>query len=164
LQVNLKTLLLYHDSKSSQNMKPSEQTIQQIERFIKKVEQKFPATADPVLTDIHVRVAQDSGDMIAYDDDDNEITRCVVEQWIDSKDDDFYNQVAAVLRSELKKQHESIDAMSLMKPFSFVLEDEDKENLSELYLADDDTVILGGDIMKGLDADLDNFFDQLMKE
>ncbi|MDD6438296.1 MAG: hypothetical protein PUG09_09580 [Prevotella sp.] len=145
-------------------MKASEQTILQTERFLKKVEQKFPPSADPVLTDIHVRVAQDTGDMIAYDDNDDEITRCVVEQWIDAKDDDFYQQVAEVLRQEMKKHHACIDSMSLMKPFSFVLEDEDKENIAELYVADDDTVIIGGDLMKGLDADLDHFFDDLMKE
>lgn len=145
-------------------MKASEQTILQTERFLKKVEQKFPPSADPVLTDIHVRVAQDTGDMIAYDDNDDEITRCVVEQWIDAKDDDFYQQVAEVLRQEMKKHHACIDSMSLMKPFSLVLEDEDKENIAELYVADDDTVIIGGDLMKGLDADLDHFFDDLMKK
>ena len=60
-------------------------TIQQVERFIKKIAQKFPAQPsneeNAVLTDIHVRVSQDSGELLAFDDDDTEITRCVVEQW-----------------------------------------------------------------------------------
>ena len=68
-----------------------EQTIQQVERFIRKVAQKFPAQLseedNTVLTDIHVRVSQDSGELLAFDDEDNEITRCVVEQWIDNKDE-----------------------------------------------------------------------------
>ena len=51
-----------------------------------------------------------------------------------------------------------------MKPFSLVLEDDDKEPVGELYLADDDTVIIGGDLMKNLDADLDSFLDNLLKE
>ena len=51
-----------------------------------------------------------------------------------------------------------------MKPYSFVLENEDKETIAELYVADDDTVIIGGDIMPGLDKDLDNFLKHLMKE
>ena len=66
-------------------MEMTEQTIQQIERFLKKVAQKFPqAEGDETsaLTDIHVRVSQDSGELLAFDDDDQEITRCVVEQWI----------------------------------------------------------------------------------
>ena len=52
-------------------MKPSEQTTQQIERFLKKIELKFPANEDTSLvTDVHIKVSQDSGEMVAFDDDD----------------------------------------------------------------------------------------------
>ena len=71
-------------------MKASEQTIQQIERIVRKIGQKFPTTDTPtILTDIHLRVSQESGELLAFDDDDNEITRCVVEEWIENKEDDF---------------------------------------------------------------------------
>ena len=52
--------------------------------------------------------------------------------------------------------------MGIMKPFSFVLENEDHESLAELYLSDDDLVIIGGDLMQGLDDDLDNFMKDLL--
>ena len=62
-----------------------EQTMQQIERFLKKIAQKFPSTQEPiVMTDIHLRVSQFSGDLMAFDDEGNEITRCVVEEWIET--------------------------------------------------------------------------------
>ena len=145
-----------------------EQTIQQVERFIRKVAQKFPAQLseedNTVLTDIHVRVSQDSGELLAFDDDDNEITRCVVEQWIDNKDENFYDEVAKTLRDVMRKNSETIDNLGILKPYSFVLEDDDKENLGELYLADDDTIIVGGDLMENLDSDLDSFLDDLLKE
>ena len=145
-----------------------EQTIQQVERFIRKVAQKFPAQLseedNTVLTDIHVRVSQDSGELLAFDDEDNEITRCVVEQWIDNKDENFYDEVAKTLRDVMRKNSETIDNLGILKPYSFVLEDDDKENLGELYLADDDTIIVGGDLMENLDGDLDNFLDDLLKE
>ena len=145
-----------------------EQTIQQVERFIRKVAQKFPAQLseedNTVLTDIHVRVSQDSGELLAFDDEDNEITRCVVEQWIDNKDENFYDEVAKTLRDVMRKNSETIDNLGILKPYSFVLEDDDKENLGELYLADDDTIILGGDLMENLDSDLDSFLDDLLKE
>ena len=54
--------------------------------------------------------------------------------------------------------------MGIMKPFSFVLEDEELNTIADLYMADDDTVIIGNDLMTGLDEDLDSFFDKLMKE
>ena len=108
-------------------MKATEQTNQQIERFLKKIAQKYPSCPEPsVLTDIHFRVSQDSGELLAYDDDDEEITRCVVEQWIDNKDENFYDEV--------------------------------------IYLADDDTIIIGGDLMEGLEKDLDSFLDNLLKK
>ena len=145
-----------------------EQTIQQVERFIRKVAQKFPAQPsdedNTELTDIHVRVSQDSGELLAFDDEDNEITRCVVEQWIDNKDENFYDEVAKTLRDIMRKNSETIDNLGILKPYSFVLEDDDKENLGELYLADDDTIIVGGDLMENLDSDLDNFLDDLLKE
>lgn len=145
-----------------------EQTIQQVERFIRKVAQKFPAQLseedNTVLTDIHVRVSQDSGELLAFDDEDNEITRCVVEQWIDNKDENFYDEVAKTLRDVMRKNSETIDNLGILKPYSFVLEDDDKENLGELYLADDDTIIVGGNLMENLDSDLDSFLDDLLKE
>ena len=143
----------------------TEQTILQVERFLRKVAQKFPESEETsVLTDSHVRVSQDSGELLAFDDDDQEITRCVVEQWIDNKDENFYDEVAKILRNIMRKNAELIDNLGILKPYSFVLEDDDKENLGELYLADDDTVIVGGDLMEGLDSDLDHFFNDLLKE
>ena len=54
--------------------------------------------------------------------------------------------------------------MSILKPFSFVLEDDDKESLEELYLVDDDTAILNEELMTGLDKELDEFLDKLLKD
>ena len=59
--------------------------------------------------------------------------------------------------------HEVVDNLGIMKPYSFVLENDDRESVGELYVADDDTIIIGGDLMEGLDQDLDSFFDSLMK-
>ena len=146
-------------------MKVTDQTIQQIERFLKKVVQKYPATEEAeLLTDIHVRVSQESGDLMAFDDEDEEITRCVVEEWIENKDDNFYENITNILRLELSKNKDSIENLSIMKPYSFVLEDDDKENIAELYVVDDDTVIIGGDLMEGLEEDLDQFLNNLLKD
>ena len=146
-------------------MEVTEQTIQKIERAVKKIAQKFPANEEPtIMTDIHLLVSQESGELLAFDDDENEITRCVVDQWIDNKEDNFYDQVTSILRAVLESQRETIALMSLLKPFSFVLENDDKETIAELFVSDDDTVIIGGDIMPGLDKELDSFLSDLLKE
>ncbi len=148
-----------------QMMKTTELTSQQIERFIKKISHKFPSADEAsVMTDIHLRVTQDSGEMMAFDDDDQEITRCVIEEWIENKDEQFYQTVTTILRKELTVHHDVVENMSILKPYSFVLENDDKENVAELYVVDDETVIIGGDLMEGLDDDLDKFFNKLFAE
>ena len=143
----------------------TEQTQQQIERFLKKVAQKFTANdCDMPMTDIHLRVSQDSGDLMAFDDSDDEITRCVIGQWIDNKSDNFYQETVCILRSEINRIKDVIENMSIMKPYSFILEDDDRNNISELYLVDDDIVIIGGDLMHDLDKDLDSFLNDLLNK
>ena len=146
-------------------IKPSEQTIQQTERFIKKIAQKFPQQEEAsTVTDIHIRVSQESGEMLAFDDDDNEITRCVVEQWIGNADDDFYDGVERILQNTIGTLSAVAENLGILKPYSFVLESDEREPVGELFVADDDTVIIGKDLMEGLEGDLDSFLKHLLDE
>jgi hypothetical protein len=146
-------------------MKATEQTLQQIERAIRKIAEKYPTSEEAsVLTDIHIRVTQETGELMAFDDDDNEITRCIIEQWINNTDDDFYEQIVSIIRRSLDAQKALVDNMGILKPYSFVLEDDDKESVGELYLVDDDTVIIDTELMADLDKDLDEFFNKLLKD
>jgi len=146
-------------------MKATEQTLQQVTRALRKITEKFPAADEAAkLTDIHLRVNQETGELTAFDDDDQEITRCIVEQWIDNKDESFYKDITATLRSVINKRKQDVEAMSILKPFSLVLENEDHENVAELYVVDDDTVIIDEELMAGLDKDLDDFFKKLLKD
>ena len=139
--------------------------LHQIERAIRKIAEKFPASDETsVMTDIHIRVAQETGELVAFDDDDNEITRCIVEQWIDNKDDDFYDQITPIIRRSIDRQKALAENMGILKPYSFVLEDDDKENIAELYIVDDELAIIDTELMAGLDKDLDDFFEKLLKE
>jgi len=146
-------------------MKATEQTMQQLERALRKVADKFPTDKEAsMLTDVHLCVTQDTGELLALDDDDKELTRCVIEQWIDNKDDDFYTAITPVLRKCLEKNKDIADNLSILKPYAFVLEDDDRETVAELYVVDDDTVIIDSELMEGLDKDLDSFFENLLKE
>ena len=146
-------------------MKATEQTLQQIERIIRKTADKFPTDPNTsVMTDIHVRVYQDSGELITYDDSDEEITRGLVEQWIDNTDDDFYSAIPPIIRKCIEHQKELVENMGIMKPFTFVLENDEKEPIEELYIVDDDLVIIDDDMMQDLDKDLDEFLDNLLKD
>lgn len=81
--------------------------------------------------------------------------------------DDFYKEVEPVLRSILAglKDAGMLDKLSLMKPFSFVLVDDEKETVAELLLIDDeDTLLLSDELLKGLDEELDDFLKKLLEE
>lgn len=145
-------------------MKATQQTIQQIERAIRKVAEKFPPTDDLVLTDIHLQVKPDSGELLAYNDDMDELTRVVVEQWIESSEENFYDEAAAILKQCLAHLRPEIDKMSILHPFSFVLIDDERETLYDLYLVDDDAMILDTELLKGLDQELDDFLAKLLAE
>ena len=59
---------------------------------------------------------------------------------------------------------EAWENVSILKPYSFVLVDDDKETVSDLYLVDDDTMIVDGELLKGLDEDLDGFLKKLLAD
>ena len=146
-------------------MKANQQTILQIERTLRKVVAKFPEDADPIMTDIHLLVSNYTGEIRTYNDDDEELDRCVVEEWIKSPEEDFYDSIAPVLRSCVQNMRPVIEKMSILQPFSFVLIDEDHETLQDLVIIDsDETVVLDGNLLEGFEKDLDSFLEQLLSD
>jgi len=146
-------------------METTELTLQQVNRAIQKIAEKFPPSQEAtLLTDIHICVSQDTGELLVFDDEEREITRCVVDEWINDKRDDFYDQVATILRKALSSHSELIDTMSILKPYAFVLENDERDEQHELYVVDGDTVILDPIMMEDLDKELDTFFEELLKD
>ena len=145
-------------------MKATEQTIQQLDRALRKTAEKFPSTEEASqMTDLHIRVTQETGELMVFDDDDRELMRCVIEQWIENRDDTFYDDVAAALSDAIQREKDLLEGLSILKPYSFVLENDESEHIQELYVVDDDLAIvpLSGDSLEG---DLDDFLDNLLKE
>ena len=101
---------------------------------------------------------------MVFNDDDVELTRCVVEEWIDNKDDDFYEAVQPILKKAIAALSDTLDNLNILKPYSFVLIDEDRETVADLYLVDDDTLIIDSDLMKGMEEDLNAFLENLLKK
>ncbi|MGN1375332.1 MAG: hypothetical protein ACI4V5_02130 [Prevotella sp.] len=146
-------------------METTDITITQIERFIRKIAQKFPCVEEPsVMTDIHLVVSPDSGELMAFDDNDDEITRCVVDEWINCLDDNFYDTAASLLRRQLTRLADVADNLGILKPYSYVLETDEHEHISELYATDSDMQVIGGDLMEGLEDDLNKFLNSLFEE
>ena len=72
-----------------------------------------------------------------------------------------------MLHSELTalKEEGIFDNLNLLKPYSFVLVDDEKETVADLLLIDDeDTLLLSGELLKGLDEELDAFLKDLLEK
>mgnify|MGYP006874651690 FL=1 len=139
----------------------------QIQRALRHVAERFPKESEPVLSDIIIRVFPHSGELKFYDDDERELMRIVIEEWIHgSRDEHFYEKVTPIIRNAISQvRKEVVDQMSLLRPYTFVMQDEDGDTLTDLYIVDDnETTILSGSLMEGIDEDLEAFFNELMKD
>ena len=146
-------------------MEATQQTQQQIERAITKVVGKYSQLEEPVLTDIYIQVKQESGEILVYNDDDVELRGCVIEEWIGNTQEDFYSQIVPVLSQCISNMRSVVDSMQIMRPFSFVLIDEEHETVQDIiYIDNEETVILDGKLLKGKDKELEEFIRNLLED
>ena len=148
-------------------MNMSEQSRASIVSALKTALCRYASEGDEtVVTDIHLQPNSESGELIIFDDDDQELSRTIINEWVEYESDDFYTVVEPILRAEVEALKESgkLEKLCLMKPYSFVLVDEDKETVAELLLVDEDeTLLLNDELLKGLDEELDAFLKDLLE-
>ena len=148
-------------------MKMSEQSRASIVSALKTALCRYTSEGDEtVVTDIHLQPNSESGELIIFDDDDQELSRTIINEWVEYESDDFYTVVEPILRAEVEALKESgkVEKLCLTKTYSFVLVDEDKETVAELLLVDeDDTLLLNDELLKGLDEELDAFLKDLLE-
>ena len=90
----------------------------------------------------------------------------LIEEWSAYENDDFYENAERILRPILCRMKESgeFDKLTILKPYSFVLVDEERETIAELLLVDDDTLLVNDELLKGLDQELDAFLKELLEK
>jgi hypothetical protein len=146
----------------------SEQSHVAIASALKEALKRYTGTGEEsVLTDIHLHPNQETGEVVISDDDDAILARTVVNEWVNYEGDDFYTVVEPLLRKEVVtlKEQGLLDKIALMKPYSFVLIDDEKESVADLLLVDDDeTLFLNDELLKGLDEELDAFLKDLLEK
>ena len=147
-------------------MNCSSQTLQVINNGFSKIHDRFHAGSDnAIMTDIFLQANAENGSFNIYDDDDNEIFSDTVDEWIGNNSETFYTDIEKLLREYIQNHTKELKDLSIIKPYSFFLVDDEKENICELYLVDDDMIVIdSSSLMQNLDKDLDDFFDRLMKD
>ncbi|GAE82484.1 hypothetical protein [Bacteroides reticulotermitis] len=148
-------------------MKLSQQSLSIIETAIQKAVGKYACNCgeQSAVTDIHLQPNQVSGLFIIFNDEDEELANVMVEEWATYDEDDFVDVIEPILRNTLGRMKNAgdFDKLTILKPYSFVLVDEDKETVAELLLLDDDTLLVNDELLKGLDQELDDFLKDLLE-
>ncbi|WP_300702549.1 hypothetical protein [Bacteroides sp.] len=148
-------------------MKLSQSSLSLLEGTIKKAISKYTCGCEQtIVTDIHLQPNQNSGELSIFDDEDEELANATIEEWMTYEGDDFFENAERILSTLLcNMKHEGyFDKLIILKPFSFVLVDDDKETLAELLLMDDDTLLVNDELLKGLDEELDAFLKDLLEK
>ena len=148
-------------------MNISEQSHASIASALEEALSRYAVKNDSsVVTDIHLQPKQDSGELVVFNDDDEELANIMIEEWATYEGDDFLENVEPSLRNILCRMKDAgdFDKVTILKPYSFVLVDEEKETVAELLLIDDDTILVNDELLKGLDKELDDFLKDLLEK
>lgn len=149
-------------------MKLSQSSLSKLETAVKKAIGKYSDNSTQnIVTDFHLQVNQGSGELVIYNDDDEKLSTAIIEEWAAYDGENFDGEVEeqlSTLLNKLKKKGTFDAITSIMKPYSFVLVDEEKETMAELLLIDDNTLMVNDELLKGLDEELDAFLKDLLEK
>ena len=144
-------------------MSLSRETQETLQSAIKKMASKYISAEESKVTDFHVKVNGENGELAIFDDDDNSLARVHIKEWEGEHNEAVYEKE---LQNVLTKMHREgiFDSLNVVKPYSFVLTDEDDQSIVDLLIIDDDTLILSADLLEGFDEEMNEFLRQLLEE
>lgn len=149
-------------------MKLSQSSLSLLEDSILKAVSKYACNNERTfVTDIHLQPNPNSSEFTLFDDEDKELADIItIKEWAEYEGNDFYVNTERILTTLLSnmKQAGCFDKLNILKPYSFVLVDEEKETIAELLLIDDDTLLLNDELLKGLDEELNSFLKELLEK
>lgn len=145
-------------------MKISNESMSQIKSGFDRLVSRYSNMEGEVVTDFHLQPLFTSGEVVIFDDDDEELDRISVPEFQGLNSKTALKEAETILRRCLESQRKSFEQLPVMKPFSFVMVDLEKETLSDLLLIDDDLVIASEGLLKDLDEDLNDFLNHLLAD
>lgn len=141
----------------------SRETQEQLQKAIEKMAGPFVTAEETTVTDFHLKVNGENGEVTILNDDDDTLARVHIKEWEGVHDDAVHEKG---LRSELEKMHKmgKFDSLNIAKPYSFLLTDEDNQAIVDLLIVDDDTMILSNDLLAGFDEEMNSFLKHLLED
>ena len=134
-----------------------------LQAAIKKMASNYITAEESAVTDFHIKVNRENGELTILDDDDKTLARVHIKEWEDEHDDAV---IEKELQCELTKMQQQgmFENLNIAKPYSFVLTDEDDQSIVDLLIIDDDTLMLNADLLEGFDEEMNSFLKKLLEE
>ena len=147
-------------------MSINNQTLEQLEYLLSKLSRVFPPDEENrIMTDISFQAKSDTGELNVLDDDDELLATTVIPDWINYNQEDFIDIVIETLKEFALTHKTAFEELSILHPYTLVLVDDEKETISEIYEVDDESIVIDHEeLMQGLEADLDAFIENLLKD
>lgn len=144
-------------------MSLSRETQNRLQEAIEKMTMNYVTAEETRVTDFHVHVNGENGELFINDDDENSLARVHITEWEGVHDDEVFEKE---LRTLLGKMQENgkFDSLNIVKPYSFVLADDDGQDIVDLLIMDDDTLILSEGLLEGFDEEMNEFLKKLLEE
>ena len=119
-----------------------------------------------VVADIYLQPQMQTGELAVYNDDDELLASAAIQGWNDVHPEEFLSGCELALKKVLNQlsSEGAFASLPIMKPYSFVMVDAQKETLAELLMVDDEeTMLLSGELLQGLDDELNAFLKDLLE-
>ena len=144
-------------------MSLSRETKEMLQSTITKMVSKYISAEESNVTDIHLRVNGENGELTAFDDDDALLARVHIKEWEGEHNEELYEKELQSLLTKMQREG-AFDSLNIVKPYSFVLTDEEDQSIVDLLIIDDDTLILSADLLEGFDEEMNAFLKKLLEE
>ncbi len=144
-------------------MSLSRETQEMLQAAVKKMANNYITAEESSVTDFHIKVNRENGELTILDDDDKTLARVHIKEWEDEQE---YAVIEKELQSELTKMQQQgmFESLNIAKPYSFVLTDEEDQSIVDLLIIDDDTLMLNADLLEGFDEEMNTFLKKLLEE
>lgn len=145
-------------------MKLSNDSVSLIDQCLLKLAEDYTHLTDELITDFHFMPMFETGELVVYNDDDEELHRLTIPEWLGLNAKTGLRDAENGLRKILENHRKQLEKLSVIKPYSFVLVDLQHETLCELMLVDEELMLAPEPLLEGLNEELDDFLKQLLAE
>lgn len=145
-------------------MKLSNESAAVLNQCLKRLVSHYSEMKEEIVTDIHLQPVLKSGELIVFNDDDEELEHISIPEMMNLNPRSAQKEVEAMLRRSLEPLRKQFETLPILKPFSFVMVDLEKETICDLLLVDDELILADDELLKGLDEDLNDFLKKLLAD